>query len=178
MRVVGSASATLLPSPSLTFEEVAVGEVEDAPMMTVDRFEVTIELMPLLQGEFRVVSMRLDRPVARITVSGDGMLDWQERNEASKALDPDRVILESVEIADGHLDYVDQGTGTELAFDSINAVIEATSLLGPWRVEGSYLDEGAAVPFRFATGRRLDDRLELDLAQARRLELVEAAFLR
>ena len=54
-------------------------------MMTVDRFAVTIELMPLLQGEFRILSMRLDRPQLRIAVGDDGKLDWQARNEASKA---------------------------------------------------------------------------------------------
>jgi uncharacterized protein involved in outer membrane biogenesis len=169
VRVTGSASATVLPSPSLTFEEVAVGDADGEPMMMVDRFEVTIELMPLLQGEFRVVSMRLDRPHMRMVVGEDGRLDWQARNEASKALDPDKVIIENLEIADGHIDYIDQAGETSLSFDGINAAIEARSLFGPWRIEGSYLDEGVAVPFRFATGRRLDDgtiRVKADLSPA------------
>jgi uncharacterized protein involved in outer membrane biogenesis len=169
VQVVGSASATLLPSPSLTFENVRVGEADGQPMMTVDRFEVTIDLTPLLQGEFRVVSMRLDRPHLRVMVDESGNVDWQHRNEASKGLDPDKVVLQNVAIADGHLDYVDGQAGTALSFAGINAQIEAQSLFGPWRIDGSYLQEGAAVPFRFATGRRLDDgsiRVRTDFSPA------------
>jgi uncharacterized protein involved in outer membrane biogenesis len=47
---------------------VAIGDIAGEPMMTVDRFEITIELMPLLQGQFRITSMRLDRPRMRVTV--------------------------------------------------------------------------------------------------------------
>ena len=169
VKVVGSASATLLPSPSLTFEQVSVGETDGEPMMTVDRFDVTIELMPLLQGEFRITAMRLERPYMRIVVADDGILDWQTRNEASKALDPEKVILERLEIADGHIAYNDRLGETDLSFDGINAVVEARSLLGPWRMEGSYLREGVAVPFRISTGRRLDDgtiRVKTDLSPA------------
>src|SRR5690606_32988255 len=53
--------------------------------------------------------------------------------------------------------YRDARTGANLHFETVNAVVEARSLLGPWRIEGSYLDDGVAVPFRFATGLRLDD---------------------
>jgi uncharacterized protein involved in outer membrane biogenesis len=157
VQVVGSASATLLPSPSLTFEDVAVGDAGGEPMMTVDRFEITIELMPLLQGQFRITSMRLDRPRMRVAVSDDGQLDWQVRSKASQALDPENVILDRLEIVDGQLDYNDRIGETHLAFEGVNAVVEARSLFGPWRIEGSYLDDGLAVPFRFATGRLLDD---------------------
>ena len=63
VHVNGSADASILPSPSLTFTDVEVGETEGQPMMTVKRFSVTIELMPLIQGEIRVVSMKLEKPV-------------------------------------------------------------------------------------------------------------------
>ncbi|KAB2855709.1 MAG: AsmA family protein, partial [Bauldia sp.] len=35
VRVVGSAKASILPSPSLTFTNVEVGDTEGQPMMTV-----------------------------------------------------------------------------------------------------------------------------------------------
>jgi len=169
VHVVGSASATLLPSPSLTFEDVTVGDVAGEPMMTVDRFEITIELMPLLQGQFRVTSMRLDRPRTHVVVNDAGRLDWQARSEASKALDPENVILDRLEIVDGRIDYSDRIGEADLTFEGVNAVVEARSMLGPWRIEGSYLEDGIAVPFRFATGRFLDDgtiRVKTDLSPA------------
>jgi hypothetical protein len=155
--VLGSASAGILPSPSLTFTEVQVGDSEGRPMMTVDRFEVTIELMPLLQGEIHVVSMKLARPIVRVAVDDNVTVDWLLRSEASEALDPEKVILDNVEISDGVVVYSDARTGIDVSLDSINAVVVARALSGPWRVEGSYLDNGIQVPFRFATGRTLDD---------------------
>ena len=169
VHVLGSTSASILPSPSLTFENVQVGEEGGAPMMQIDRFSVTIELMPLLQGEFRVVSMRIERPEIRVAVGEDGRINWQARNEASRALDPDKVVLEDVEIVDGRISYSDSVAGKAFDLDAVNARIGARSLLGPWRVEGTYLDKGAAVPFLFTTGRRLDDgtlRVKADISPA------------
>ena len=169
VHVIGTAKATILPSPSLTFTDVEVGDVDGQPMMTVDRFSVTIELMPLLQGEIRVVSMKLDRPSVHVSVDDKGA-DWLERSEASQALDPEKVALEAVEVNDGSITYSDARTGVALDFAGINATVETRTLLGPWRIEGSYLDGGERVPFRFATGLRLDDgtiRVKSDFSPVR-----------
>ncbi|MEO8669499.1 MAG: AsmA family protein, partial [Bauldia sp.] len=169
VKVAGSASASILPSPSLTFTNVRVGDIEGRPMMTVDRFEVTIELMPLLQGEIRVTSMKLRRPVATVSVDDSGTVDWFLRNEASKTLDPDRVVLENVEISEGQVTYNDARTGIARVFERINGQVEAGSLYGPWRVDGSYLDNGQRVPFRVSTGRRAENgtiRVKTELSPA------------
>ena len=155
--VIGSAKATLLPSPSLTFEDVTVGDGDGEPMLEVARFSVAIELMPLLQGEFHVVSMLLDRPRMRIVVDGDGLPNWQMRGDRSTALDPEKFILEGIEIVDGRIEYEDQAGENEFSFEGIKATVEASSLLGPWRVDGRYEEEGGSVEFGVATGRRLDN---------------------
>ena len=139
-------------------------------MMEVDRFEATIELMPLLQGEIRVMCMKLDRPHVRVMVDDSGTIDWLIRTEASKTLDPDKVVLEDVEINDGTLSYVDASSGVGFSAQHINALVEARSLSGPWRIEGSYLDAETRVPFRLQTGRRLEDgsiRVKTDISPAR-----------
>jgi len=157
VRVEGTAAASILPSPSLTFTDVEVGDVGGEPMLTVDRFSVTIEMMPLLQGEIRVVAMKLERPRLKVAIDASGRADWFERSEASEALDPEKVVLEGVEISDGSLTYADARSGVALVFNRINAAVEARTLLGPWRIEGSYLEGNERVPFSFATGLRLDD---------------------
>jgi uncharacterized protein involved in outer membrane biogenesis len=170
VHVRGSASATILPSPSLTFTDVEVGAAGGKPMMTVDRFEVTIELMPLLQGQFRVVTMKLARPTVNIAVDANGTVDWLVRSDASKGLDPDKVVLEDVEVEDGTISYADAKSGTALTFDHVKALIAARALSGPWRIDGTYLDGGEQVPFTIATGRVLDDgtiRVKTDVSPAR-----------
>jgi hypothetical protein len=157
VKVTGTATASILPTPSLAFTDVRVGDTEGKPMMTVEKFEVTIELMPLLQGEIRVISMNLRKPVASISVDDAGTVDWLIRNETAGKLDPDKVVLENVQISDGRIAYSDARTGVAKVFDKINAAIEARSLSGPWRIDGSYLDEGQRVPVRVSTGRRAEN---------------------
>ncbi len=167
VHVNGTAKATILPSPSLTFTDVTVGDDPAHPMMTVDRFSATIELMPLLQGEIRVVAMRLDHPVVNIAREADGSSEWLKRSAASQELNPEKVVLEDVEISDGTIRYSDAATGVAIDVDQVVATVEAASLLGPWRVEGSYLDGGERVPFRVGTGLRLGDgsiRAKIDLS--------------
>ncbi len=170
VHVAGTARATILPSPSLTFTDVEVADAVGQPLMTVDRFSVTIELMPLLQGEIRIISMTLGHPVVHISVDSHGNTDWFARSAASRALDPKKVVLERAEIRDGELTYANARTGVALNFAGIAATIEASTLLGPWRIEGSLLDNGERVPFHFATGIRLADgtiRVKSDFSPAR-----------
>jgi uncharacterized protein involved in outer membrane biogenesis len=157
VKVNGTATATILPSPSLTFTDVEVGDPDGVRLMTVKRFTATIELMPLLQGEIRVVDMRLDQPDVRLAFDANGNAEWLMRSEASRALNPEKVVLEAVEIAGGRLTYSDARTGIVRTVEGIQAAVDARSLLGPWHVEGSYLEQGVRVPFRVATGLRQGD---------------------
>ena len=170
MRVNGSAHASILPSPSLTFTDVQVGEAGGEPMMTVARFEATMELTPLLQGQIRVISMKLVEPKVRVSADEKGMVDWLRRGPSAQTLDPDKVALADVQVTDGSIFYSDARTGVALTFEGITASIEARSLAGPWRAAGTYLDDGKAVQFGFATGRRLDDgtiRVKSDLTPSK-----------
>jgi hypothetical protein len=157
VHVNGTADASILPSPSLTFTDVEVGETEGQPMMSVKRFSVTIELMPLIQGEIRVISMKLEEPVVRVAVDDAGRVDWTIRGEASRDLEPDNVVLSGVEISNGTLVYDDARSGSSVTISDIAATVEARSLAGPWRVEGSYTTDGAPAQFQISTGRRLED---------------------
>lgn len=169
VRVVGTADASILPSPSLTFTKVEVGDTEGQPMMTVERFAVTIELLPLMQGEIQVISMKLEKPTVRVSIDDVGQVDWFHRSEASRDLNPDSVVLNGVEVHDGTVIYTDAGAGSTVRLNDIQASIEARTLSGPWRIEGSYADDGIPVQFTVATGRRNDDgslRVKFDATPA------------
>ena len=153
VHVLGTANASILPSPSLTFTNVQVGDTEGHPMMTVERFAVTIELMPLLQGEIHVISMKLDKPVVRVSVDDTGQVDWLLRSAPARELNPESVALSGVEVKDGTVYYTDAGAGSTIALDHVQASIEARSLDGPWRIEGSYASDGIPVQFTVSTGR-------------------------
>ena len=84
VQVLGSAEARLVPFPSVTFDNVVVGEGQDGkPMMTVERFSMDAELAPFLSGEIRIFDMRIENPRATVRLSPDGELDWALRSEKS-----------------------------------------------------------------------------------------------
>ncbi len=170
VHVEGDAHATILPSPSLTFTKVEVDDQNGQRIMDVGRFDVVIELMPLLQGEIRVVSMTLEKPVVNVSVDAAGKVAWLSRVKLREPFDPDKVVLDNITIKDGALNYSDAQTGVSLAFDGISAQVTARALLGPWHVDGFYLDNGSQVGFRISTGRVLDDgtiRVKADVNPAR-----------
>jgi len=174
VKVSGTAEASILPTPSLSFTNVTVGASADAPMATVERFEATIELMPLLQGEIRVTSMRMVAPRINIRSDNRGLIDWFQRGPSSEQFDPDRVILESVQIEDGALTFVDDRFGVTHTLEDIRALVSARSLAGPWRADDASLSvNGQHYQFNLATGRVLSNgalRIKVDI-QPRRLPL-------
>ncbi len=166
VHVGGAARVRILPSPSVTFTDVEVGEPGAPPIVTVENFSATIELVPLLQGEVRVLSMTLERPHVRLSADNLAAVNWLKPPGGGKG-NPDRIVLGGVQINDGTLNYTDSETGIALAFGGVTASVAADSLAGPWRLEGTYLEGQRSVPFRFATGRQLDDgtiRLQSTLA--------------
>ena len=152
VKVNGTASASVLPSPSLTFTDVEVDDGNGGPLMTVQRFSATVELVPLFQGQIHIVSLTLEQPDVRLAFDAAGDSPWLKRSAASGSIDPDSVAIEDLEVVNGRLDYSDARDGFAETFGGISATVDARSLLGPWHVEGSYLDQGVAVPFRGATG--------------------------
>jgi hypothetical protein len=170
VHVEGDAHATILPSPSLTFTRVEVDDQNGQRLMDVARFDVVIELMPLLQGEIRVVSMLLEKPVVNVAVDADGTVAWLSRVKLREPFDPDKVVLDNITVQDGALNYADAQSGVSLVFGGISAQITARALLGPWHVDGFYLDDGSQAAFRISTGRVLDDgsiRVKADVSPAR-----------
>jgi uncharacterized protein involved in outer membrane biogenesis len=156
VHVLGSARASILPSPSVTFTDVAVGDPAH-PLMTVSRFAVTVELVPLIQGQIHVVAMKLDEPSVHVLTAADGSSEWLQRAPAADAIAPDSVALTDVSITNGALDYKDASNGVAFTIAGIDATVDAASLAGPWKLSGSYAAGPVRPTFEIATGRAQGD---------------------
>lgn len=161
--VLGRADARLLPTPTLIFSDVRVGEAED-PLMVVSSFEARIELAPLLNGEIRVVDMRLDEPELHLSLDESGRIDWLTAATAHdrSQIDPSAVELSSVDIRSGRIEVIDARTATTYAASDINLNVSARSLEGPYKAEGSASFNGMRHSLRIATGRAdLDGKMRV-----------------
>lgn len=151
VRVTGSADARLLPTPILAFTDVAIGEDRGTPLMTVGRFDIEVELFPLLSGEVRVTRMRLERPALTVQVSEDGTVAGLF-DRAQVPVEPSKVVLDKVEIADGSITVQDPRRPGTVAVTDLDAALEARSLSGPWKLDGTAAVQGRQAAIKLSTG--------------------------
>ncbi len=169
VHVDGAVSARLLPMPSLSVTDIRVGGSAEQPMLRIARLAMRIELVPLITGNVKVAEMQVERPQLAVTVDDDGKMDWMQRDGTAASLNPDAVTLQHVTLRDGSVSYLDSRSGRVVAIDQIDAAVDARSLLGPWKIEGTLDVEGRPATVRLASGRREADgslRLKLDVIPA------------
>lgn len=172
VKVAGKANIRLLPTPTLNFTDVRVGD-DHAPELTIENIRAELELPALLKGEISVIQMQIDRPVLRLDVASFAKpLPQREPDSASQdmRLDPESVSLDSVAVNGGEILLHDSRTGQNWTVSSLNAQFEARSLTGPGKVEGGLVLNGETISFRASAGRVASDGtlpLKISLTPAR-----------
>ena len=150
--VHGEATAKILPFPSVTFSDVAVGGGPNGePAMTAETFSMDAELAPLLSGDFHIFDMRLVRPKATIEVAADGTVDWAVR--PSSPFNAGQISIEKLTITEGQVSLRHAGSGRTHRLTEINTEVSAKSLAGPWRMVGSMRFDGMRSAVTVNTGR-------------------------
>jgi len=151
VKVGGNSSIRLLPLPSISFEDLEIGNNADgSPLMTVEQFSLDAELFPLLSGELRIVEMSMLRPAVNLQVEDNGTIAWTSPSET--VVDPELVNIEKLRVNDGILVVDGLAGGRKFAFDNINGDFVAKSVIGPWRIEADAQLDGVPARFRISTG--------------------------
>ncbi|MGH6926552.1 MAG: AsmA family protein [Propylenella sp.] len=151
--VAGKAGVRLLPTPVLSFTDIHVGDPA-RPDVEMERFRAEVELAPLLKGEVRIIQMAVERPRFRIDIGG--LAENRGVFGSEWRLDPDRISLERLQIVEGTAVIDDSANGRSWQADDINAVIEATTLLGPGKIEANLALDGEPLAVRANFGRVTD----------------------
>lgn len=151
VRVLGDADLKLLPTPTIVLADVRLGPEGD-PVASAARVYVEIELAPLLSGEVEVTALEIGSPVLRLALDADGRVGDLGLSADPAALDPADVKLDRVTITDGAIEIDDGRPGGPLRVDDVDMTLEARSLLGPFKADGSASVSGLQSRFRIATG--------------------------
>lgn len=158
--VQGKVTARLVPFPSVSFSDVRVGDPRHDPVMTIKTFSMDAEIAPLLSGEVLIYDMRIDDPRAVLTVDKDGTVDWTIR--PSTPFDPKQITLEKVVVSGGSVDIVDNQAGTRHRIRGLNATMSASTLAGPWRMQGTASLDGERARLTLSTNEvKPDGKLRL-----------------
>jgi uncharacterized protein involved in outer membrane biogenesis len=156
VQVLGTADARLVPFPSVSFDNVIVGEGKDGePMMTIARFSMDAEMAPFLSGEIRIFDMRIESPKATVRLSDNGELDWALRSE--KTLPGTSLVLENISVTDGRVRVLDEQNERQHMLDDLNMQLSAKSISGPWQIDGTARLNGVRGGYSIAAGTPLGD---------------------
>jgi uncharacterized protein involved in outer membrane biogenesis len=133
--VHGKVDARILPFPSVTMNDVRVGEDEHGEALVIaERFSMESELAPFLSGEARIYNMHVDKPHVRLRLASDGTLDWLRTG--TPRIPTSQVVLENVVVTGGTIDFIDEQTGRNRHVGGLDLTLSAKTLAGPWRIEG------------------------------------------
>lgn len=160
VRVLGSAEVRLLPTPSMTLDDVRVGAVE-APIVTAEHVAAEIDLPSLLRGSVRVTGLTLNRPEFHLSIDESGDMALAPGDARPGALQPGDVALEGVTFKDGAIEIADARTGLQRRLTDVNGRLDARSLAGPYRIEGNVRFGAVPIAFTVASGIRENDSIKL-----------------
>ncbi len=175
----GKLDFSIFPAPRFIANDVSIASPEgskNANLLSFDRLDVNIDLMPLFKGQLLVSSITLNKPVIALEMFKNGSLNIltkELQNIDTKSKDSGSefdVSLDNIRIKNGSFSYFDHKAKTENTAQNINLDLSAKSLIGPFQAQGSMFYDGHALDFDFnsdiydAANKVLPSRLDLKLS--------------
>jgi large subunit ribosomal protein L24 len=168
VKVDGAIDVRLLPTPSITLGDVQIAP-DSSRKVSARGLSMELSLSHLMRGEIRANQVTLDHPDVRIGLDKSGAL--QMPGVALNYFDPDRLAIERLTITGGRVHLYDAASGAKLTVEELNVSGEVGSLIGPFKVGGTFAAGGEHYAYRLSGSRRGDDggmKVRLGISAARR----------
>ena len=154
VRVTGPIDVRLLPTPTLTLQQIELGHPGDPAKTRAQALRIEFALSDLLRGVLRAPDLKLQGPELTLSLDPSGRVVW---SAPTIGLDPDAVSIEHLEIEGGRATLADAASGARLSLEQLEFTGQVRSLLGPVKGEGSFAIDGQHYPFQLAVSRPADD---------------------
>lgn len=195
LAIGGNLSFAVLPSPHLSAADVRFASIPGAAepaMVRLKTLDVQVKFLPLLGGRIEVASVTLVEPVIVLERLADGRENWILRPPASAAAPPpgappvaaappaalagnaDTFSLDSLRIQRGMVIWRDDAAHSEERIEKLDADVQARSLAGPFRAQGSLVARGVPLALTLSLGRLAQDGAPAPLSLAVQLPAADA----
>lgn len=153
----GPVTMSLFPSPYLTAEQVKIYSQDSKvkePLAEIKSLVARLSLQPLLRGDFDVKRMSLVEPKIIFSNNTEQGFNWKSNlsEEQRQKLQEVQVKLDSVTIEKATLILDDQIRKIDWHLENLSAEVIAESVLGPYKIEGSYIKNNNPEGFSIAIG--------------------------
>ena len=152
----GPLSLELFPSPYLVAKNIKVfnnGDREN-PLASISQIVANVSFSSIMGGDIKVERMSLIEPEISFVFDEDGKLNWvspitQEQQEKLSGI---QVSLDSVTVERANVRLVSKRHEIDWNLEKLNAEIIASSIFGPYDIEGSYMRSGKPEGFAIKLG--------------------------
>lgn len=153
----GPISLSFFPSPNLTAQNVKIYSEDPKirePLAEIKSLVARLTLVPFLKGEFDVKRMSLVEPVVRFSMIPESGFNWKSSLNADqrRKLKELQLKLDSVTIEKATVLLSDPSKNINWRLDSLNGEVIADSVMGPYKIEGSYIKDNNPEGFAIAIG--------------------------
>lgn len=171
----GDLGLGILPTPHVTVNDLTIAapkKIEFDNILVMKSADISVQLMPLLQKQVKIDSVKLVSPQIQIEMMPDGSPSWTIKDTAkldevaeaapeqmveqpseTKNNALESVSLESLEIENGNFTFIDHRTKARHNAEEINLKLKADSLKGPFDLDGSMKVDGKKIEVDAETGK-------------------------
>lgn len=145
--IKGPIQARLLPQPWLSLGDVSIGDPYGNTKLKVGGIDGDVSLGGLLRGDVDLSNVVIRSPELTVVADDEGIIAPLAQNPV--LLD---AAVESFELNDGSLHYVNKADGQDITLSGINLVGESGSVFGPYKAEGGVQFSGVPHTLKVTTG--------------------------
>jgi uncharacterized protein involved in outer membrane biogenesis/tetratricopeptide (TPR) repeat protein len=163
VRIGGPIDVRLLPTPTLTLREIALGRPNESAGIRAEALRIELALGALMRGQFLASDVALVAPELSVRLGGSEQAPADPSRRAGEegragvfAFDPDAVSIAHLAIDKGRV-VLASGSGRSFLLDRLAFSGDARSLLGPVKGEGTVVVDGEIYLFRLAAERPTAD---------------------
>ena len=156
VRFDGDVSFKLLPVPHLQANNVKIFNSPnntDYTLADIRSLDAQVALKPLLGGELEVTKMVLSD--VKFNIDWDKGFSWQSDLSPDQRIQMENtnLTLNSVQIKGAELVFSSEENHINFTLTNINGEMSAESIMGPFRMEGNYLNGSTPEGFAMTIGR-------------------------
>jgi AsmA protein len=139
----GKATVSLFPNGSVSFADVALGDV-NRPALTAERLTARLRIFPLLIGRVEVADVSLERPTIAVDIDADGKSNWSTLIDAlarSKKPNEARTVaaFSEMRIDNGTIILRNQATNTVETLNSVDFSLAWPSISKSFGATGHFV---------------------------------------
>ena len=164
----GDLSVKLIPTPKFSAGIVNFSKPGSRdPLITISNISANAELLPLFSNKFILSDMSLSNVSINVVKDEKGNINWAGASNSGKSKAGSiEVSFNNVKLSNANIVYKDKKNNTGFNIPNINATINATSLKGPYRVNGKFIHNMSEILFNGDVSNGKDVGVRLSLSNA------------